>query len=173
MLALVPLVGLSTSACGDFGASEPGASPAPDLGSIVDERVQSLIQDDLALLRAVANEGKAKTAPPPPSRSLAVAVQGLARSAQAPERDNIQLSIDAYMVANGYATLPTGEELDRSGDTSTNDFSALTGILNLETTGASGGGIPSCETQRSKIPRSILVTCSGLGERGPGNLLPS
>ena len=41
--------------------------------------------------------------------------------------------MDAYMVANDYTTLPSGEELDGVGDTSTNDFSTLTGILDLET----------------------------------------
>ena len=140
VLAFLPLVGLLLSACGDFGAPEPGSRPAPDLGAIVDERVQSLIKDDIALLRAVAREGAAKTAPPAsPSLSLAEAVQGLARSAQEPEWDNLQASIDAYMVANYYTTLPAGEELDRARDTSTNDFSALTGTLDLES-GSSGGG---------------------------------
>ena len=57
----------------------------------------------------------------------------MARRAQAPERDNIQASIDAYMVAKKYTTLPSGEELDGAGDTSTDDFSASTGTLDLET----------------------------------------
>ena len=108
----------------------------------MDERVQSLIKDDLALLRSVAAEGPAKTAPPvPPSRSLAEAVAGLARTAKEPEWDNLQASIDAYMVANGYTVLPTGEELDGERDTSTNDFSAATGTLGLVTTGPGGGAL--------------------------------
>lgn len=52
---------------------------------------------------------------------------------QAPERDNVQASIDAYMGDSNYSTLPVGEELDGPEDTSTNDFSALTGTLDLET----------------------------------------
>ena len=142
MLALLPLAGLLLSACGAFGASEREPRPAPDLEAIVDERVQSLIQDDIALSRAVAMDGKADITPPAsPALSLAEAVQGLARSAQAPEWDNLQASIDAYMVANSYTTLPAGEELDGARDTSTDDFSALTGILDLETTGPGGGAL--------------------------------
>ena len=60
-------------------------------------------------------------------------MQGLKRSGQAPEWDNIQASMDAYMAANNYTTLPAGEELDGAGDTSTNDFSESTGTLDLET----------------------------------------
>ena len=86
------------------------------------------------MLRSVANEGKVDAAPPAaPPPSLGEAVQGLVRSAQAPERNNVQASIDAYMVANKYTTLPSGGELDGAGDTSTNDFSASTGTLDLET----------------------------------------
>ena len=130
-LALLPLAGLLFSAC---GVSEPEPRPAPDLGAIADERVQSLIKDDLALLRSVANEGKTDAAPPAaPLLSLREAVQALEQNAQAPEWDNVQASIDAYMVANRYTTLLAGEELDGAGDTSTNDFSALTGTLDLET----------------------------------------
>ena len=102
--------------------------------------MQSLLKDDLALLRSVAAEGAAKTAPPaPPSRSLAEAVAGLARTAKEPEWDNLQASIDAYMITNGYTVLPTGEELDGERDTSTSDFSASTGTLGLEITGPDGG----------------------------------
>ena len=140
MLALLTLAWLLFSACGVTGASEPEPRPAPDLGAIVDERVQRLVKDDIALLRSVANEGKADAAPTAaPPLSLGEAVQALEQNAQAPERDNVQASIDAYMVANNYTTLPAGEELDGAGDTSTNDFSALSGTLDLETPGPSGG----------------------------------
>ena len=109
MPALLTLAWLSFSACGVIGASEPEPVPARDLGAIVDERVQRLIKDDIALLRSVANEGKADASPPAaPPLSLGEAVRALKQNAQAPERDNVQASIDAYMVANNYTTLPAG-----------------------------------------------------------------
>ena len=39
---------------------------------------------------------------------------------------------------NHFASLPAGEANDAAGGTSTNDFSALKGILDLETVGPSG-----------------------------------
>lgn len=54
------------------------------------------------------------------------------------ERATIQSAIRAYMQDNGFAALPASEVNDLAGNFSTNDFSAATGILDLESVGPSG-----------------------------------
>ena len=54
--------------------------------------------------------------------------------AQAAERDNIQTAIDTYMADNALAALPDPADTNvLVGDTSTGDFTAGTGVLDLET----------------------------------------
>ena len=54
------------------------------------------------------------------------------------ERETIQNAIRAYMQDNGFVALPSSEVHNQVGDTSTNDFSAATDTLDLESVGPSG-----------------------------------
>ena len=56
-------------------------------------------------------------------------------SAQAAEWDNIQVAIDAYMADQGLAALPAADANNTLLGSSSNDFTAATGVLDLETGG--------------------------------------
>lgn len=60
----------------------------------------------------------------------------------------IQGAITRYMRDYGYVALPSAEANDGAADTSTNDFSAATGILDLESVGPGGFPFVTATTTR-------------------------
>ena len=67
---------------------------------------------------------------------------GGVEAARAAEWDEVQQSIDTY-IADGYLVTLSGSPgqgfLDLPGDSSTNDFTEVSGILDLESPGTAGG----------------------------------